>query len=255
MLRVPSLKPNRLRGVIASGVVDDVLPKPSCDQRTDTTPKPIRARLRIACTATWGSSEQAWTAMSPPERCGSSLSPGNAGSSASASGFFAAIPKRSRPSLVNSVGPNPTVSVRLFGGRPTASPVSSGGDSGTPLSAPVPICLPAVIAAAAAVHCRSMRTSLARSSVITSNTQKCSRSWTGVAMPAWFTPWKSTAPGVGVDDLSSVPVTAVATPPAAAAPTTSAPPVQPSSARRLNPSPDDGSTASATRSVSVMGPP
>ena len=33
MLRVPSLKPIRLRGVSWARLVDDVRPKPSCDQR------------------------------------------------------------------------------------------------------------------------------------------------------------------------------------------------------------------------------
>ena len=65
-LAVPSLKPNRLRGVSWLVLVDEVRPKPSCDQRTETVPKPIRARLRIACTATCGSSAQAWTHRSPP---------------------------------------------------------------------------------------------------------------------------------------------------------------------------------------------
>ena len=37
-LFVPSLKPNRLRGVAWPVLVDDVRPKPSCDQRTLTTP-------------------------------------------------------------------------------------------------------------------------------------------------------------------------------------------------------------------------
>jgi hypothetical protein len=45
MLSVPSLKPIMLRGVCSSGVVEDVLPNPSCDQRTATTPKPIRAEV------------------------------------------------------------------------------------------------------------------------------------------------------------------------------------------------------------------
>ena len=39
-LFVPSLKPNRLRGVAWPVLVEDVRPKPSCDQRTLTTPTP-----------------------------------------------------------------------------------------------------------------------------------------------------------------------------------------------------------------------
>ena len=65
-LFVPSLKPNRLRGVACSVDVDDVRPKPSCDQRTRRRPKPMRTRLRTACTATCGSFAQAWMQRSPP---------------------------------------------------------------------------------------------------------------------------------------------------------------------------------------------
>ncbi len=59
-------------------------PKPSCDQRTATTPKPSRTRLRTAWTATCGSSAQAWRQRSPPLRAGSSRSPVKAGRSSSA---------------------------------------------------------------------------------------------------------------------------------------------------------------------------
>ena len=96
--------------------VDEVRPKPSCDQRTLTTPMPIRARLRIACTATCGSLAHAWTQRSPPEISGCSASPGNCGSSARAAGRRSARPNRSRPSASrNSVGPKPTVSVSRDG--------------------------------------------------------------------------------------------------------------------------------------------
>ena len=58
-LAVPSLNPIRLRAVTCSAEVEEVRPKPSCAQRTATEPNPSRARLRIAWTATWGSSAQA----------------------------------------------------------------------------------------------------------------------------------------------------------------------------------------------------
>ena len=91
---------------------------------------PIRARLRIACTATCGSFAQAWTQMSPPEMAGSSVSPGKRGRSASAAGLRGGQPE---PVLAgasrNSVGPKPTVRVSPAGGSPIASPVSSGGAS------------------------------------------------------------------------------------------------------------------------------
>ena len=110
---VPSLKPMRLRGVACARLVDDVRPNPSCDQRTVTTPRPIRARLRTAWKATCGSSAHAWTQRSPPLRAGSSSSPGSGGSGASAGGRWAASPKRAS----NSAGPNPNVTVSRAGGQ------------------------------------------------------------------------------------------------------------------------------------------
>ena len=70
MLAVPSLKPNRLRGVACAVEVDEVRPKPSCDQRIAARPNAMRLRLRIACTATCGSSAQAWMQRSPPDALG-----------------------------------------------------------------------------------------------------------------------------------------------------------------------------------------
>ena len=96
MLFVPSLKPNRLRGVCCARDVDEVRPKPSCDQRTSVTPKPSRTRLRTACTATCGSSAQAWMHRSPPLRAGSSLSFGNSGRSTSCGGR---LPAEAEPAV------------------------------------------------------------------------------------------------------------------------------------------------------------
>ncbi len=116
---MPSLKPNRLRGVAWPVLVDDVRPKPSCDQRTLTTPAPRRTRLRTACTATCGSFAQAWMQRSPPLIAGSSWSPAKAGSSARGAGRRAARPNRSVPSAaVNSVGPKPIVRVSPDAGQP-----------------------------------------------------------------------------------------------------------------------------------------
>ena len=75
---MPSLKPNRLRG----GGLRRARSTRSGRSRAATSgrsprPKPIRARLRIACTATCGSLAQAWTQRSPPEIAGSRASPGN----------------------------------------------------------------------------------------------------------------------------------------------------------------------------------
>ena len=86
MLAVPSFIPIRLRGVSWLRLVVEVRPKPSWDQRIATVPRPIRARLRIAWKATWGSSAQAWTQMSPPLSSPSSSSPGSGGIGFSAAG-------------------------------------------------------------------------------------------------------------------------------------------------------------------------
>ena len=73
------LEAEQVAGVVCWVDVDDVRPYPSCAQRTAVVPKPMRTRLRTACTATCGSFAQAWMQMSPPERAGSSRSPWNAG--------------------------------------------------------------------------------------------------------------------------------------------------------------------------------
>jgi hypothetical protein len=121
----------RFRAVDWSEVVEDVRPNPSCTHRTVTTPRPIRVRLRMAWNRTCGSSPHACTQMSPPPRDGSKASRGNAGRSANAAGRFEASPKRSTPSPSKNDGPTPKVSVRFAGDSPFASPVSSGGDSGS----------------------------------------------------------------------------------------------------------------------------
>ena len=65
--------------------------------------------------------------MSPPVSSGSSASPAKCGRSARAAGRRSARPKRSLPSRAEQRGPKPIVSVSRDGGRPSASPVSSGG--------------------------------------------------------------------------------------------------------------------------------
>ena len=186
------MKPNRLRGVDCDVEVVEVRPNPSCDQRTATVPKPIRARLRTAWKATCGSSEHAWTQISPRERCGSSWSPGKCGRSRSASGRRSASPNRSRPRPSRNIpGPKPKVIVRPPGARPIASPVSSGGARGAPSVGPIgPAGRPWVIRSAARVHAFSSATSWARECVVMSNAAKWSRSWAGVTMPAWCVPRK-----------------------------------------------------------------
>ncbi len=177
-LAVPSLNPNRLRVVICAVEVDEVRPKPSWDHLTVAVPKAMRARLRTACTATCGSSAHACMQRSPPERAGESLSFGKSGSSVNDGGRRAAMPNRSTPSAVsNSVGPKPIVMLRRDADRPNASPVSSGGASGDPSTAPnSPTGTPRVIFAAASVHCCNRRIRRSRLVVVTSNAAKWSRS-------------------------------------------------------------------------------
>src|SRR3954454_2512075 len=234
-LSVPSLKPNRLRGVACPLEVDDVRPNPSWDQRTLTTPAPRRTRLRMACTATCGSLAQACTQRPPPLIAGSIASPGKAGSSGSGSGRRAAMPKRSTPSAVaNNVGPKPTVRVRPLAGSPSASPVSSGTSYWPPSTAPTsPASCPAVIRRAAAVQALSIATSSSLSSVITSKATKCSRSCAGVTMPAWCAPVNGTASVAAVAaDAGSSAVGRPMTPPAAPAAITPAVPAPASPKKR-----------------------
>ena len=177
-----------------SRVVDDVRPKPSWEYRTATVPNPMRARLRIACTATCGSLEQACTTMSPPLRAGSIFSLGNFGRSTSASGFLSAMPNRSTPSLTKNDGPKPMVSVSCDGGRPSASPVSVGGEYGFWPVAPLGnASLPWVIRSAISVQSASILITSSRLRVVTSNVAKCMRSWASVTMPAWCGPRNGTA--------------------------------------------------------------
>ena len=150
---MPSLKPNRFRAVGCCVDVDDVRPYPNCPHRTAVVPKPMRMRLRTACTATCGSFAQAWMQMSPPVRAGSSWSPAKGGSSARAAGRRSGM-----PSLSKNVLPNPMVTVSDEGGRSSASPVSVGGDSRFRGSAPPSaVSRPCVMRSAAVVHWLSIR--------------------------------------------------------------------------------------------------
>ena len=136
MLRVPSLKPIRLRGVACAVDVDDVRPKPSCDQRITAVPRARRAKLRMTWKATCGSFAHACTHRSPPERSGCSASPGSAGNFSSAAGRCAARPNRSS----NRDGPKPTVTVSAEAGRPTPRRCRSAGcpERSRPLRSAVP---------------------------------------------------------------------------------------------------------------------
>ena len=195
---MPSLKPNRLRGVAwrgrgRRGAAEAEL-RPA---HAPPVPKAIRARLRIACTATCGSSAQAWTHRSPSLRAGSRSSPGKCGSraqgrrAAGRRGRTGPCPSASR----NSDGPEAEGDrqagrrqaerlagvvgrrvVRAAGGARTARRPALGHPRGR--RGPV---------AGAARPARRARRS------VTSKAAKCSRSWAGVTMPAWCAPWKGYA--------------------------------------------------------------
>ena len=113
MLAVPSLNPIRLRGVSWLRLVVAVRPKPSCDQRIATVPRPIRARLRTAWKATWGSSAQACTQMSPPLSRGVQLVGRERRDRPQGRRALAAQPEAGAVS--NRLGPKPKVTVRLRG--------------------------------------------------------------------------------------------------------------------------------------------
>ena len=168
--------------------VDDVRPYPSCAQRTAVVPKPMRMRLRTACTATCGSFAQAWMQMSPPERAGSSRSPWNPGRSASAAGRRSGM-----PSLSKNVLPKPIVTVSDDGGRSSASPVSAGGASGlcgrAPFSA---VSSPRARRSVAMVHWLNMRWTVALPVEVRSSAVKYSSFCDGVTIPAWCVPRKAT---------------------------------------------------------------
>ncbi len=148
-------------------------------------PKPIRTRLRMACTATCGSFAHAWMQMSPPLRAGSRSSAGKRGRSISAGGRCSRGPNRSS----NSEGPNPIVSVsarrgqveRLAGvfGRGVGDAADRAVRRASwpgrhPLRGERPL-LEQVDAAR-------------RGWVFTSSATKCIWSCAGVVMPAWTGP-------------------------------------------------------------------
>ena len=154
----------------------------------------MRAKLRMTWKATCGSFEQACTQRSPPVRVGSSASPGSAGRSASAAGRLAARPNRSSNKRRAEADGDRQLRRRRARAprrcRPaaTAGRSRSGRSAGPPSSGrPRPPTTPSI-----ALQLRR------RSVLVTSNAAKASRSWAGVAMPAWCgaverRPWSSAA--------------------------------------------------------------
>ena len=126
------------------------------------------------------------------DRAGSIASAGNGPNWRSDGGRMAASPNRSSPSRSNSDGPKPNVIVSRDGASPTASPVSSGGTSGSALRSPAG--RPEVIRSAASVHARMSSTRSARPCAVTSKAAKCSRSCAAVTIPACRSPRNGTVP-------------------------------------------------------------
>ena len=130
----------RLRGVACALLVLEVRPNPSWDHRiaTDAAAEPgqvaddVEGDLRVV---------RSRPGCTGRRRCGRARAGrrGTAGCRPARPGAARARPNRSS----NSDGPKPIVTVSCAGGRPSASPVSSGGDSGD--SAPGPTGSPRVI--------------------------------------------------------------------------------------------------------------
>lgn len=113
-LAVASLKPSRLRGRPFGLSPGQRCIDACCDQRTTAPPRVTATRRASVPSAPGSVSAHTWRPTSPPLVAGSSASPGNAGSSASATGRRAARPKR--PSKIP--GPKPRVMVTLPAGPP-----------------------------------------------------------------------------------------------------------------------------------------
>ena len=196
-LAVPSLNPNRLRGVTWRSMVDEVRPKPSCDQRTAAVPNAIRARLRTACTATCGSSAQACTHRSPSLRA--RVERRRRGSAAAGAAPRAPV-REAEPvpavGVANSVGPKPNVMVRRGRRQPDAPHrCRPAGRRTAPAIGPrLPDLEPVVIRSRPRSTPAAARPGPRATSVVTSKAAKCRRSWAGVTMPAWWAPAEGVRP-------------------------------------------------------------
>ena len=192
---MPSLKPNRLRGVAWPVLVDDVRPNPSCDQRTLTTPgaEPdqvadgVHGDLRIVGAGLDAQIAAADRRVELVARERGQLgqrrgTPGGEAEAVRAVGVVNRVrpepdgqrqagrragrwPRRCRPAARTARRRR-----RRPGRRP--SPRSSGG---RPPSTAF-----------------SIATSSSRLSVVTSKATKCSRSCAGVTIPAWCAPLNGT---------------------------------------------------------------
>ena len=97
----------------------------------------MRLRLRIACTATWGRRRTPGCRGRRPTRRDRGRRRGTRAAARARPGGGRRCRSGPRRRFSNRVGPKPNVIVRPLAARPSASPVSSGGASGEPPTAPV----------------------------------------------------------------------------------------------------------------------
>ncbi len=178
---MPSLKPNRLRGVgpvgLGRGRLAEAELRPAHRGAARGDPGQVadgvHRDLRVVGA---GLDRQVAVAASRGPGCRRGTPAGRRARRVAAR----RSPKRSS----NSDGPKPTVRVRFAASRPIASPVSDGGARRL-RGSPPPTGRFTVMSRAAAVQSWSRATSAARSVVVTSYDAKCRWPCTGVAMPAW----------------------------------------------------------------------
>ena len=250
---MPSLKPNRLRGVACArrGRRRAAEPELRPAHRDDAEADPdqvahgVHRDLRVVGAGLDARGRR-------PSSAGSSWSPRNAGRSRSAGG---PLRRRGRTGRRRSDGPNADRERerRTRAGRaPRRCPRRRRPGCRRPRR-PGAASAPAVIRSAArGPALQQVDAAAARSVVVRSSAAKCSRSWAGVMIPAWCCPRNGTTPvrraRAGCEPLTAKPA---ATPtPATAAPTPAAP-----SSRRRDTRRGAGSSGSATgRSVTVTMP-
>ena len=189
---MPSLKPNRLRGVSCDaagrrGPAEAEL-GPADRRGAESQPGQVADRVH----GDLGSSAQACTHRSPSLRAGSSWSAGKWGSRSSTPGAG----RRGRTGRARRRPRRAPARSRTSGSaaRRTARPprrcrgaerCTAPGRRLRPAARPSAARRPPSIAAAEPP-------ARPRSSVVTSKAAKCSRSWAGVRMPAWCRPWNGT---------------------------------------------------------------
>ena len=192
-LAVPSLNPNRLRGVGLGGRRRRGAPeaelRPADARGAERGPGQVADRVhRDLRVVGAGLDDEVAVGARRVEVVGREVR--QLDEARRAAGPRGRTGRRARPAgPTNSERPKPNVIVRPAGGRSIASPVSSGGASyGPPVGPYGPADRPAVSRAAIVVQRRSRSTSSSRDVVVRSNAAMYSRSCAGVTMPAWCTP-------------------------------------------------------------------